>query len=67
MSAIRKRAYNSRKYNRLIQWIADNDALGDADSIEVLKTYLTVVLVADCYDLKDERVATDVFNLRKGA
>lgn len=59
--------YHSRKYVRLVQWIAANDNDGDAEPLDALAGYLTVKLVADCYDLKPSQVAEDAFNLRKGA
>ena len=56
--------YESRKYRRLIEWISMNDNDGEADPIEQLAGYLTVKLVADCYDLTCRQVAEDVFAIR---
>ena len=56
--------YQSRKYHRLIEWIAMNDNDGDAEPLEQLTLYLSVKLVADCYDLKPRQVAEDVIAFR---
>lgn len=64
MNAPHRFAYSSRKYRRLVDWIARNDNDGDDEQVEELKGYLTVTLVADCYDLKAERVAADVWAMR---
>ena len=60
-----KQAYSSRKYTRLIQWIADNDNDGMNEPVEELAGYLTVKMVADCYDLHPHQVAIDVSNARE--
>jgi len=57
--------YRSRKYRRLIEWIALNDNPAHNDSVEELAGYLTVVMVAHCYDLKPSDVAEDVSGVRK--
>ncbi len=59
-----KYAYQSRKYVRLIDWIAANDTVEPNDSLQMISGYRTVSLVADCYDLKLGQVATDVWNRR---
>ena len=65
MSATPKQAYSSRKYSRLVEWIAFNDNPGDDEPLAAVADYLTVVMVAHCYDLQPIRVAADVLNARK--
>ncbi len=60
-----KQAYSSRKYRLLIEWIALNDSNGDNDSINSLAGYLTVKMVADCYNLTCMQIAIDVWNMRQ--
>ena len=59
-----KRAYVSRKYDRLIEWIALNDNTGDDEPIDVLAGSLTVTMIAHCYDVDNKRVAADVYAIR---
>jgi len=51
-------------YNRAVRWIAynDNDAELDQAAIE---EYVTVALVADLFGKTTDKVAADVFNVRK--
>jgi|GEM_PF-5858932 len=57
--------YQSRKYHRLVEWIALHDNPASNDSVEELAGYLTVTMVADCYDLKKRDVAEDVYRVRE--
>jgi hypothetical protein len=56
--------YHSRKYIRLIHWIAGNDNDGEDESVAELAGYLTVKMVADCYDMHPSKVAEDVWLAR---
>ena len=56
--------YHSRKYDRLITFIALNDNPGDHEDVEQVAGYMTVVMIADCYDLKPLHVAEDVLCIR---
>lgn len=57
-------AYSSRKYRRLVHWIADNDNPGDNLTIVELADSIPVLLIADCFDLKPRQVAEDVWIIR---
>ena len=59
-----KFAYESRKYRQLVWWIALNDAPGDASPLEELSGYLTVTMLAHCYNLPSLKVAKDVQAVR---
>ena len=56
--------YESRKYRKLINWIAGNDNPVDVD-IDTISTNMTVCMVADCYNLTPFAVASDVLEKRK--
>lgn len=60
-------AYQSRKYRSLVEFIALNDDNGspDALNIEAVSGYMTVVMVAACYNLKTASVAKDVISIRQ--
>lgn len=47
-------------YGDAVRWIADNDATGDNDSVEVVSGYISVVLVADLFGADPWKVAVDV-------
>lgn len=55
---------SSPSYNRAVRWIAynDNDAELDQAAIE---EYVTVALIADLFGKSTEKVAADVFRVRK--
>jgi hypothetical protein len=52
-------------YRYAIAWIALNDNLGDDEAEDVLRGYLTVVMVADLFGVEPDRVAADVAKYRK--
>jgi hypothetical protein len=56
--------YSSRKYKRLVQWIALNDNDGEDEEPKELAGYLTVTMIAHCFDLRNAQVAEDVYKLR---
>jgi hypothetical protein len=53
-----------RQFRKAIQWIAVEDAPADDDPIDTLKGFLTVCLVADLWRVRQEWVATLVWNIR---
>lgn len=57
--------YSSRKYRQLVKWIADMDNSGSGDNLEEVSGYVTVVMLAHCYNLKCMQVAEDVMAYRK--
>lgn len=57
--------YHSRKYIKLVTWIANADNSADNDAVEEIAGYLTVKMVADCYELRPIHVAQDVVAIKK--
>jgi hypothetical protein len=51
-------------YREAVQWIADNDAAGDDDPVDVLNGLISVLLVADIFRVDADKVARDVWNRR---
>ena len=51
-------------YKFAVEWIANEDANGDDDPVDVLAGYISVSLAADIYGKTQEQVAQDVYNLR---
>lgn len=51
-------------YMKAVAWIANEDAPGDDDDVEILSGYLTVCLVADLFDKEPGKVAADVHRYR---
>jgi hypothetical protein len=49
---------------RAIQWIADNDAVGDNDPIDTLSGLVSVCLVADMFGVDQKEVARRIWNIR---
>jgi hypothetical protein len=47
-----------------IQWIADNDSVGDDDSVDILEGFVSVALVADMFDKPQLDIANRVYKLR---
>lgn len=58
-------AYPSYKF--AVAWIAENDAPGDADALELetVAGYVTTALIADLYGHTTAKVAADVVRYRK--
>lgn len=56
--------YSSRKYEQLVKWIAYNDNPGDHQPVEEVAGYLTVTMLAHCYNLAALKVAQDVMQFR---
>lgn len=59
-----KQRCTPRGYKFAIQWIADEDNMGDDDPPDVLGGYVSVALVADIYGKDQDEVAKDVYKLR---
>ena len=53
-------------YKDAIDWIAHMDSAGDDDALEVesVQHLITAVLVADIFDVPQEKVGQDVVNRR---
>lgn len=56
--------YSSRKYRTLVEWIALNDSTGDDHNITEISSYLTVIMLAHCFNLPNLHVAEDVMAVR---
>lgn len=54
-------------YRHAIEWIALNDSNGDDDRLNPDRTafYVTSLLVADLFDVPEERVGRDIVRKRK--
>lgn len=53
-------------YRNAVYWIAANDGRGDrlAEDVDHVSGLVTTKLVADLFDVTDEKVATDIVKLR---
>jgi len=53
-------------YRHAIQWIALNDGFGDRDATNVnaVRSQISVLLVADIFEVDSGKVAQDVVNYR---
>jgi hypothetical protein len=56
--------YQSRKYRTMVEWIALNDNPGDSENVEEIAGYMTVTMLAHCYNLRPLYVAEDVMAIR---
>lgn len=52
-------------YRAAVRWIAENDAPGDDLTVEEYAGLVSVCLVADLFDVDQERVAADVVRCRE--
>lgn len=59
-----KQRHTPKGYKFAVEWIANEDANGDDDPVDVLAGYISVALVADIYGKDQAEVARDVYNLR---
>lgn len=50
-----------------IEWIALNDNAGNGDSVEDVARYVTTALVADLFEVPDERVAERIMKVREAS
>jgi hypothetical protein len=55
--------YSSRKYVDFIDWIAENDNPLETN-IGKIDSQITVRMVSDCYDFKNDEVSQDIVALR---
>lgn len=55
-------------YRHAVQWIALNDGAGDADATNVnaVRSQISVLLIADIFEVEPVRVAEDVVKYRMG-
>lgn len=53
-------------YRVAVRWIAENDEPEDTDASTV-SSLITVLLVADLFEVEPERVAKDVVRIRQAA
>jgi hypothetical protein len=53
-------------YRHAVQWIALNDGAGDRDATDVnaMRSQITVLLIADLFEVESSKVAQDVVNYR---
>jgi hypothetical protein len=53
-------------YRHAVQWIALNDGAGDSDatSVNAVRSQVTVLLIADLFEVESSKVAQDVVNYR---
>jgi hypothetical protein len=51
-------------YKRALQWIADNDEPMETD-VEAMSELISVLLIADLYDVSPRAVADGVMRLRR--
>lgn len=52
-------------FGRGVHWIAANDAPGDNDNVEALSGYISVVMLADIYNVATRKIAEQVDIIRK--
>ena len=52
-------------YREAVQWIAFNDNAGNGDTQEEVAMYITVLLIADIFDVEPDKVASDVCKVRE--
>jgi hypothetical protein len=51
-------------YTKGVEWIAENDNAGDAESAEAIAGYVSTLLLADLFDEPPADVARDVVRYR---
>jgi hypothetical protein len=56
------------RYREAIEWIAENDSAGDDDALDaaVVGYLVTSLLVADLFDVDEDKVGADVVRCREG-